>query len=180
MCEMMQGGIKIDESGSHWAREFFDEVASARQACEREESLHRWRERCAYGGEAATEGPVSESEWASQTLEAFDKLANVQRAELRRELLEALDVVEAKYRYGVKQRAITRAFHMSNDTTYRRIAALVEYLDAIGPEQAFSAEPVERAPVGFEAPPMTRAEMLEDAGIMPAPDDLEVAIHGNH
>ena len=174
MCEYIEGGINIDEGGGSWSREFFDEVASARQAIERAEALGDWRKTAPHAGETVDDEQGGDAyAWARDVLAAFDQLAGVQRAEVRGELLEGLDIVEAKYRLGMKSRAIAGTFHVSNDTMYRRIAAIVDYLDALGPEQAFSAEPIERAPVGFEAPPRTRAEMLEDAGIMPAPEDLE-------
>lgn len=184
MCEYIEGGINIDEDGGSWAREFFDEVASARQAIERAEALGAWRKTAPYAGETVDDEDDEDDEqggdayaWARDVLEAFDQLAGVQRAEVRGDLLEGLDIAEAKYRLGMKSRAIAGTFHVSNDTMYRRIAAVVDYLNALGPEQAFSAEPIERAPVGFEAPPKTRAEMLEDAGIMPAPEDLEAMMY---
>lgn len=180
MCEYIEGGIEVAD-GEPWGRAFLDEVATARQAMERAETLAAWRKTAPYAGETVDGEDDEQGDtyaWAADVLDAFDELATIQRQIVRGELLEGLDVAEAKFRLGMKARAITSAYHMSNDTLYRRLSSFVEYLDSIGPVQAFSVEEV-RSPVGFEAPPKTRAEMLEDAGIMPAPEDLEAMIHGD-
>lgn len=181
MCEYIEGGIEVAD-GEPWGRAFLDEVATALQAMERAETLAAWRKTAPYAGEAVDDENDEQGgdtyAWAADVLDAFDELATIQRQIVRGELLEGLDVAEAKFRLGMKARAITSAYHMSNDTLYRRLSSFVEYLDSIGPVQAFSVEEV-RSPVGFEAPPRTRAEMLEDAGIMPAPEDLGAMMYGD-
>ena len=178
MCEYIEeGGIDVAD-GEPWGREFLDYVASARQAVERAATLATWRNRGPHASEDYDEdGAQDPYEWATAVLDEFDEMAAVQRQIVRGDMLEGLDIAEAKYRLGMKTRAITGQFHISNDTMYRRLSLFVEYLDSIGPLVAFGNEET-RNEVGFAAPPMTRAEMLEDAGIMPAPDDMEVVMYG--
>ena len=183
--EVAVGGISELEDVGGWSRSFLDEVAAARQAVERADKLLEWRKQKAYGLPAHIDTDVpayvdaqneqkSAYAWAEEVLQSFDELASVQRESLRGELLEGLDIAEAKYRLGMKNRAITSDFHIGNDTMYRRLAAFTEYLDYLGPEQAFSVVDIKNNPVGFGFEEPTQkcySEQLDEAGIMPSPEE---------
>lgn len=183
--DIIEGGADSDVSpAGSWARAWLDEVSEAREAIDRADKLADWRRQKAYALPAHIETDVPEMvdaeneratayTWAKEVLDDFDELASVQRASLRGELLEGLDIAEAKYRLGMKNRAITSNFCMSNDTMYRRLAAFTDYLDYLGPDLAFRPEADERqvVPVGFAAPP-TVAEQLEAVGIMAGLDEV--------
>lgn len=184
MCEYIEGGIETDvQPDTSWSREFFDEVAQARLAMERADKLVDWRRQKAYSLPSHIDTDVPELvdaeadkatvyNWARDVLNDFDDLAAAQRQSLRGELLEGLDIAEAKYRLGEKVKAITSAFCISNDTLYRRLGALTDYLDYLGPERAFDISQDERAdaPIGFAAP--EPVDTWEDSGLMPGLDDL--------
>lgn len=167
-----------------WAREFLEDVATARTALERAETLKCWRQYAPIVAQDEPEDDVPDLvgehepkkgyEWAQNILSAFDEISRVQRQILRGELLEGLDIAEAKYRLGRKNRAITCQFAIGNDTLYRRIAALIDYLDEIGIDRAFDApwEQDDGPDVSNESEPKTTAEMFEEMGLMPSLDDI--------
>ena len=152
------------KSGLVWARAWLAEVGEARKALDRAERISELRRAKAFSiadplgamGCSRTGGTVDpmrkvdemidgEAEdaaydWARYTLALFDLMAELNKPIFRGPLLMGLDIAEMKYRLGASDSEVMRSFAIGKSKLHEDLNAFVDYLDYIGPEQAFQVD----------------------------------------